>query len=66
MKEVRTKIMIVVLSLFIILDPSVKKIRNGKKYLHSLFSESFADEELRDSIKTFRKINSFENAFRYK
>jgi hypothetical protein len=66
MKETRIKILIVALSLFIILDPSIEKIKSGKKYLHNLFSESFADEELPDSIKTIRKINSFENAFRYK
>ncbi len=62
MKEIRIKIMIVVLSLFIILDPSIEKIRNGKKYLHSLFNESFADDQLPDSIKMIRKINSSENA----
>jgi hypothetical protein len=65
MKEIGIKIMIIALSLFTILDPSIEKIKNGKKYLHSLFSESF-DDELPDSIRTTITINSFENAYRYK
>ena len=66
MKEIGIKIMIIALSLFTILDPSIEKIKNGKKYLHSLFSESFVDDELPDSIRTTITINSFENAYRYK
>jgi hypothetical protein len=65
MKEIGTKIMIIILSLFTIFDPSIKKIKSGKKYLHSLFSESFSDDELTDSIKAFRQMNSSENAFKY-
>jgi hypothetical protein len=66
MKELRIKIMIIILTLFTIFDPSIKKIKSGKKYLHSLFSESFNDDALSDSINKIRKVNLVANAFRYK
>ncbi|HTC01128.1 MAG TPA: hypothetical protein VK705_10640 [Ferruginibacter sp.] len=43
MKEVKTKIMILILTLYVVFDPSIEKIKHGKEYLHSLFSESFDD-----------------------
>jgi hypothetical protein len=44
MKEARTKILIIILALYVVFDPSIKKIEHGKEYLHSLFNESFDDE----------------------
>ena len=43
MKEARTKIMILILTLYVVFDPSIQKIKHSKEYLHSLFSESFDD-----------------------
>ena len=60
MKEIRTKIMIVILTLFVIFDPSIPKIKSGKKYLHNLFNESFSDNELPDSIKAIKQTNLLE------
>jgi hypothetical protein len=43
MKEARTKIMILILTLYVVFDPSIQKIKHSKEYLHSLFSEPFDD-----------------------
>jgi hypothetical protein len=63
MKEIREKVLIIIITLFIIFDPSIQKIKSGQKYLHSLFAESFSDEEAIDSVKTVVPISS-QNALR--
>jgi hypothetical protein len=51
MKEARTKIMILILTLYVVFDPSIKKVEHGKEYLHSLFNESFDNEEFNSTKK---------------
>jgi hypothetical protein len=43
MKETRTKIMILILTLYVVFDPSIEKIKHCKKYLHVLFTVPFDD-----------------------
>jgi len=71
MKEKKTKIMIVVLSLLVVLDPSVDKLSNGKKYMYSLFYESFKEDEVSINHQKYdqfskeaRSIDSSQNALR--
>jgi hypothetical protein len=64
-KETTTKLMIIVLSLFVIFDPSIEKLKHSKKYLHSLFVETFNDDQI--SVSSIRKVartDSSENALR--
>ena len=51
MKEARTKILILILTLYVVFDPSIKKVEHGKEYLHSLFNESFDNEEFNSTKK---------------
>jgi hypothetical protein len=71
MKEKGTKIMIVILALLVILDPSVDKLSNGKKYMHCLFYESFKEDEVPvdhhlyvEFSKDAGSIDSSQNALR--
>jgi len=56
MKEVRTKVMIIILALYVVFDPSIEKIKHGKEYLYSLFNESFDNEE--EGINSTQKLVS--------
>jgi hypothetical protein len=64
MKEIKTKIMIVILILLVVFDPSIKKISNRKQYWNSLFHESFKDEEL-SNYSRIRPVDSLQSALRY-
>jgi hypothetical protein len=64
-KETTTKLLIIVLSLFVIFDPTIEKVKHGKKYLHSLFVETFNDDQISiSSIKKVARVDSSENALR--
>jgi hypothetical protein len=58
MKEARTKILIIILTLFVVFDPSIYKITHGKEYLHSLFNEYF-DEDVSNSTKKISPISIY-------
>jgi hypothetical protein len=50
MKEARTKILILILTMYVVFDPSIEKIKHGREYLHSLFNETF-DDDVSNSTK---------------
>jgi hypothetical protein len=50
MKEARTKILILILTLYVVFDPSIEKIKHSKEYLHVLFTVPF-DEDVSNSAK---------------
>ena len=57
MKEARTKILILILTLYVVFDPSIEKIKHGKEYLHSLFTETFDDTDTPNYTKKIVPIS---------
>jgi len=46
MKEKKIKLMIIALTLFVVFDPSVEKLRDYKSYFHDLFYSTFEDRDI--------------------